>query len=113
MSLIQLLKIATITSLTAISATTFAASPDSFANGQSFFGRLNADTVGTRKVDVATLKYVNVKYGETVTFRSEGRQFTWTFDGLDISLDLSRISPADFATKALVIYVSSDPSKGN
>ncbi len=111
---LQRLKIATIICLTAISATTFAASPDTFANGQSFFGRPNADALGSRLVELGTLKYINVKYGETVTFRSEGKQFTWTFDGLDLlSVDVARIAPSGFAMKPLVIYIAQNPSNRN
>ena len=111
---LQLLKTATIVCLTAVSAATLAASPDTFANGQSFFGRPNADTSGSRLVDLGTLKYINVKYGETVTFRSEGKQFTWTFDGLDhLSVDVARIAPSGFAVKPLVIYIALNPSNRN
>lgn len=111
MRLLQLLKTATIIGQTTVSAATFAANPDAFASGQSFFGRPNANAVGARMVDVATAKYIIVEYGETVTFRSEGKLFTWTFDGLDLlSVDVSRIAPAGFAVKPLVIYIPPNPS---
>ena len=111
---LQVLKTATIVCLTAVSATTFAASPDTFANGQSFFGRPNADASGSRLVDLGTLKYINVKYGETVTFRSEGKHFTWIFDGLDhLSVDVARIAPSGFAVKPLLIYIALNPSNRN
>ena len=112
---LQVLKTATIVCLTAVSASTFAASSDTFVNGQSFFGRPSADASGSRPVELGTLKYINVKYGETVTFRSsEGKQFTWTFDGLDLlSVEVARIAPSGFAVTPLVIYIAMNPSNRN
>jgi hypothetical protein len=50
-------------------------------------------------------------YGESVTFRSGGQLFTWTFNGLDRrAVDVSKIAPAGFPTKPLVVYVGLNPA---
>jgi hypothetical protein len=93
-----------------MSVSSFAASADTFANGQSFYGRPAGEMPNARVVDLASTRSVNVAYGETVIFRSEGRQFAWTFDGLDRrAVDLSKIAPAGFGDKPLIAYVARDP----
>ena len=52
--------------------------------------------------------------GETVTFRSEGKEFSWTFNGLDRRpVDLAKIAPAGFTGKSLNVYVAQNPLTRN
>lgn len=91
-----------------------AAGPDTFPTGRSYYGTLGGDPTASRVVDLGAVKHVNVRYGETITFRNEGKQFTWTFDGLDrLAVDLSKIAPAGFPIKALTIYIPVDPLNRN
>lgn len=87
-----------------------AAAPDTFMNGQSYYGQpANAGTTA-RVVDIATANYVNVKYGETVSFASGAKTFTWTFDGLNPrAVSLDKIAPQGFVGKPFTIYVAKDP----
>lgn len=108
-------KAGTIMGLVAAAATALAAGPDTFANGKSFYGSPGAEGTGGRVIEVGTVRRLNVAYGETVTFRSQGRQFTWTFDGLDQrAVDFSKIAPSGFAApQPLTIYVPLDPLTRN
>ncbi len=100
--------------LTAAAATSMAASPNTFGNGRSYFGSLGGETAYARVVDVAAVKQLNVRYRETITFRSDGTQFTWTFNGLDDRVvGLSEIAPTGFAAKPFTIYIAQDPSSRN
>ena len=87
-----------------------AAAPDTFMNGQSYYGQpANAGTPA-RVVDLATTNHVNVKYGETVNFVSGSRTLAWTFNGLSPrAVSLNKIAPQDFGSKPLTIYVEKDP----
>lgn len=79
-------------------------------NGKSRYGEPATSEAGARVVDVNTAKYLNVRYGEAVTFRNAGREFTWLFNGVEQqSVDLSQIAPPGFISKAFVIYVPADP----
>ena len=65
----------------------------------------------TRAVDLGSASRINVTYGESVTFRSGGQLFTWTFNGLDRrAVDVTKIAPAGFPTKPLVVYVGLNPA---
>lgn len=100
--------------LTAAAAASMAASPNTFANGGSYFGGLGGETANARLVDVGAVKQLNVRYRETITFRSDGKQFTWTFNGLgDRAVSLSEIAPTGFAEKPFTIYIARDPSLNN
>ena len=91
--------------------TSFAAGADTFMNGQSIYGQPAAQGAPVRVVDLASTDRLNVAYGESVTFRSGARQFSWTFDGLDRrSVDVNQIAPAGFAGKPVVVYVGRNPS---
>ena len=91
-----------------------AAGPGTFASGRSYYGSPGGEAANARVVELGALKYINIKYGETITFRSEGKQFTWTFDGLDrLALELSKIAPPGFANKPLTIYIPQDPLNRN
>jgi heavy-metal resistance protein CzcE len=53
-------------------------------------------------------KWVNVKHFEVVRFVSNGREFTWFFDGVDQPrpFDLMQIAPAGFVDHGVTVYVS-------
>lgn len=85
----------------------------SFRNGMSFYGQVADAAAANRVVDVATTRSLNVAYGETVTFTDAGRQFTWTFNGLDRrALVLTDIAPAGFG-RSLKVYVDQNPLTRN
>jgi len=52
-------------------------------------------------------KWVNVQHFEVVRFVSNGREFTWYFDGVAQSIDLAHLAPADFIDHKVTVYVSS------
>lgn len=80
---IQSLKVAFMLGLASLSLTAYAANgPDVFMNGKSYYGEPTSQVSAARVVDIASSGAINVPYGETVTFRSEGKQFSWTFNGL-------------------------------
>ena len=53
-------------------------------------------------------RWVNVKHFEVVRFVSNGREFTWYFDGLaqPRPFDLSELAPAGFVDHQVAVYVS-------
>ena len=53
-------------------------------------------------------KWVNVKHYEVIRFASNGREFTWYFDGLAQpgAFDLMQIAPAGFVDHCVTVYVS-------
>lgn len=84
---------------------------ESFMNGRSYYGEPAAASAPARAVDIASTTRVTARYGETIVFRNAGRQFAWTFNGLDRrTIDLSRIAPKDFASRPLTIYILEDPN---
>lgn len=96
--------------VTAFSGTAFAAGPDTFMNGQSFYGQPANPTQATRLVDIASTNRVSINYGETVKFVSGGKTFAWTFNGLSPrAVNLSKIAPQDFSGKPLTLYIKGDP----
>lgn len=114
MRMLKLYKLGAALLLTTYTVTSLAASPNTFANGRSYYGSLGGEPTNPRVVEVGAQRYINVKYGETITFRSDGKQFTWTFDGLDqLAVELSKFAPPGFATKPLTIYVPQDLSNRN
>lgn len=88
------------------------AASETFLNGQSIYGQPAGATSATRTVDLSQSTRVNVVYGETVVLRGDaGQQFAWTFNGLDRrAVDLAKIAPPSFGTKAAIAYVGRDPS---
>lgn len=80
---------------------------DTFRNGQSFYGEPALSTTATtRRVDIDTAPYLNVEWDETVTFVSGGRNFSWTFNGLDWrSVDLRKIAPPGFLDRRWRVYI--------
>jgi hypothetical protein len=54
-----------------------------------------------------TTKWVNVNHGEVVRFVSNGREFTWYFDGVSQPrpFDMAEIAPAGFLGQGVKVYV--------
>jgi len=52
--------------------------------------------------------WINVQHYEVVRFVSNGREFTWYFDGLaqPSAFDLMQIAPAGFLDHGVTVYVS-------
>ena len=49
----------------------------------------------------------NIKCGDTITFRSGDKTFTWKFDVAGHrAVDLQKIAPAGFTKQPLMVYVS-------
>ena len=92
-----------------VSAAASATESDIFNNGQSFYGQPSRGTVGARGINLAIAGSLNVEYGETVTFRRGGQQFSWIFNGFDrMSVSITKIAPKEFSNSALVVYVGQD-----
>ena len=53
-------------------------------------------------------KWVNVSHYEVIRFASNGREFTWYFDGLAQpgAFDLMQIAPAGFVNHGVTVYVA-------
>jgi hypothetical protein len=51
-------------------------------------------------------KWVNVTQGETIKFVINGREYTWAFDGIAASFDLSQIIPDSNLPKKVAVYVA-------
>ncbi len=53
-------------------------------------------------------KWVNVKHYEVIRFVSNGREFTWYFDGVSQPrpFDMAAIAPAGFLDHGVKVYVS-------
>lgn len=52
-------------------------------------------------------KWINVNHGEVVRFVSNGREFTWYFDGVSQPqpFDMTEIAPAGFVGQGVKVYV--------
>lgn len=87
-----------------------AAPADHFRDGSSIYGDPGPAAAADRVVDVGTVKAINANYGETIVFRSGGKQFGWTFDGLGgRPVDLAKIAPTQFGGEALTVWVGKNP----
>mmetsp|Transcript_16935 Transcript_16935/g.31861 ORF Transcript_16935/g.31861 Transcript_16935/m.31861 type:complete len:135 (+) Transcript_16935:193-597(+) len=96
--------------LATLAAATFSTHADTFRNGESFYGTPTVATTYARQVTLGSRATMNVDYDSVVTFTNEGRSFTWQFNGLDHRpVDITKIAPAGFPTKPLIIYVAPDP----
>src|SRR5258708_14489782 len=65
--------------------------------------------VAGRTIDISGgTKWVNVKHGEVIRFVSNGREFTWYFDGVSQPrpFDMAAIAPAGFLDHVVKVYVS-------
>lgn len=108
---IQSLKTVAMLGLATLSLASYAANgADTFMNGQSYYGQPTSQASAARVVDIASSAPINIAYGETVTFRSGGQQFSWTFNGLGgRAVDVVKIAPAGFPAKPFAVYVGRDP----
>src|SRR6266853_1570738 len=50
-------------------------------------------------------RWITVERGEVVTFKANGRDFAWAFNGMGSSFDLNRIAPAGALDRALKVYI--------
>jgi len=59
-------------------------------------------------------KWINVNHDEVVQFTSNGREFTWYFDGVNQPrpFDLSEIAPAGFVDHGVKVYVAPSETFG-
>jgi hypothetical protein len=65
--------------------------------------------VAERTIDITGgTKWVNVNHGEVVRFVSNGREFTWYFDGVSQPqpFDMTEIAPAGFVDQGVKVYVA-------
>jgi hypothetical protein len=101
--------------LLSVSAIAAHAATDTFPTGQSYWGQPAAGVSESRTVVDAQTRHVRVMYGETVVFKDDtGKQFAWTFNGLDRSaVPVSKIAPADFHAARTVVYVGQNPLTRN
>lgn len=88
-----------------------------FRNGQSLNGQAaDAAKAGSaRVIDLSTMKGSQIAYGETIVFKgADGRQFAWTFNGLDRrAVRLARIAPAEIEVGDAQVYVGPNPLTRN
>ncbi len=108
MRIAKVLTSVALTSAAALSATgAFAASDETYANGRSIYGVPASQGAESKVLDVANTKFANIKCGDTVTFRSGDKTFTWKFDVAGHrAVDLQKIAPAGFTKQPLMVYVS-------
>jgi hypothetical protein len=91
------------------SGVSFAASPDQFRNGQSYYGQPGDPTADSRVVELAAASHVNAKHGEVLRFASGGRSFVWQLNGLaGRAVELQRIAPAEFDAKGTTVHIGKD-----
>lgn len=78
---------------------------------KELYGKMSAPKPSTRIVDLEQTTRLTVTHGETVTFRSQGQQFTWTFDGLEHQgLRLAVIAPAGFPAAEATVHIGQNPT---
>jgi hypothetical protein len=71
-------------------------------------GDLVPPNMATRsiRIDPAT-RYVNVRWGDTVAFLSNGKEFAYRFDGVpgETSFDLRRVAPPGIVDHEVTTYI--------
>lgn len=70
--------------------------------------RATVTVVAERTIDITgKTKWVNVKHGEVIRFVSNGREFTWYFDGVSQPrpFNMAEIAPAGFVDQGVKVYV--------
>ena len=100
----------------ALSATvaTAAINTTTLANGKSVYGAAATASQTDRSVDVSAASILNIDCGETVTFRSGDKSFSWKFDVVGHRVvDLQAIAPAGFSSKPLKVYVARSDGERN
>lgn len=106
-------QLALATLLASTPALSMATTHASFRSGASFYGQPAQSAMSDRVVDAAKARFINVAYGETVTFTDGGQRFTWTFNGLDSTrVALADIAPPGFG-RSLKVYVAQNPLSNN
>ncbi len=84
---------------------------DTFLSGDSIYGSPAQPGAADRVVDLDTAKRVHVDWGETLTFRAGGHQFSWRFDGLDRrSVDVQKLAPEGFPARRFIAYIGRNPA---
>jgi hypothetical protein len=110
----RILSVIAICSLAQLPLASLAAGSDTFRNGRSIYGDPVSTPAQSRMIDVGTNRSIFVEHGETVTFRSGGKTFVWSFTGLDRrTIELSRIAPVGFPSADLKITIGQDISNRN
>lgn len=67
----------------------------------------SADQAMRTIVITPSTRYVNVNQGDVVTFISNGKSFTWNFDGPQLlAFSLSRVAPAGALDHDVTAYVA-------
>ena len=100
----------------ALSATVASAAMNTstLANGKSVYGAAASASQTARVVDVSAASTLNIDCGETVTFRSGDKSFSWKFDVVGHRVvDLQAIAPAGFSSKPLKVYVARSDGERN
>ena len=115
MSVIKSLTITAVAVAALVSTSPVLASkPETFANGRSWYGVPSSTEVATQMVDVKSTRAINVNCGDTVTFRSGDKSFSWRFDVANHrAVDLRKIAPTGFAVEKLMVYVSPNEYERN
>ena len=70
--------------------------------------RTTVTALAGRTIDITGgTKSVNVNHGEVIRFVSNGREFTWYFDGVSQPrpFDMAEIAPAGFTDHGVKVYV--------
>jgi plastocyanin len=101
-----LVALAIAASVAGLNASAADSSPNAYGNNSP------AGSAG-RVVEITpATKYVNVTDGDTVTFKIDGRDFTWTFHVLHQEgvVQLSSILPQDLHADGVKVYVTPDLS---
>ena len=76
-------------------------------DGKSMYGAMSSPSQAVKVVDVESAKFVNVVCGETVTFRSGDKSFSWKFEVLNHqAVDLMAVAPKGFTNKSLKVYIT-------
>lgn len=111
---LQVLVLSAAAALFTLPAVAAASNADTFSNGRSWYGVPNSAGAATRVIDVKSTKAINVDCGETVTFQSGDKKFTWRFDVVSHrAVDLRKVAPADFTNEKLMVYVSANVYERN
>lgn len=97
----------------ALAASAFGLNAGAADINPKLYGNEASASGANRVVEITpATKYVNVIDGDTVKFKIEGREFTWTFDlyHQEGVVELSSILPKDMRAGDVKVYVASDPS---
>lgn len=78
----------------------------------SLLGNTVPDSTANRVVQISpSTKDLNVKWGQSVEFQSQGKSFTYDFNGprADARVNLQRVAPAGVINHPVYAYVGSFP----